>query len=241
MLINSHICYVVHIMIVWQFLGYCDCLWLFVSGDCLFTYCRVQLWWLQCGPHTKHGCNEWRILLRWYDCQWKWLYKYHIFRSISRGFLKKFHGSGLYSGAAYVQTFPKNHALHTACCGVPRSALDHNQLTLSTPQSLTVSAAVWPPLPRPPSLSLCLCMRGVSFQWQSTALQYVAAVYCTHQQSVGKLLPEVPCWAHSSGPQVAVVISRSARLNASRVDHVLPLFCQSSCHHMYGSFLRARK
>ena len=78
--------------------------------------------------------------------------------SISRDFFQKFHGSGLYSGAAYVRTFPKKHALHTARCGVPRSALDHDQLTHSTSQSLTVSAAVWPPLPRPPSFSLSLSM-----------------------------------------------------------------------------------
>jgi len=58
--------------------------------------------------------------------------------------------------AAYVQTFPKNHALHTARCGVPRSAFNHDQLTRSAPQSLTVSAAVWPPLSRPPSLCLSL-------------------------------------------------------------------------------------
>jgi len=149
---------------------------------------------------------------------------------------QKFHGSGLYSGAAYVRTFPKNHALHTARYGVPRSALDHDQLTHSTSLSLTVSAAVWQPLPRPPclSLSLSLSLRGVSFQWQSTAVQHVAAVYCTHWQSVGKLPPDVPCWARSSGPQVAVVISRSARLNASLVDCVLPLFCQSS-HHVHAS------
>jgi len=73
-----------------------------------------------------------------------------------RLFFRKFHGSGLYSGAAYVRTFPKYHTLHTARCGMPRSALDHDQLTHSTPQSLTVSAAVWPPLPRPPCLSLSL-------------------------------------------------------------------------------------
>jgi len=170
---------------------------------------------------------------------------YRIFWSISHDFFfQRFHGSGLYSGAACVRTFPKNHALHTARCSVPRSALDHDQLTHSTSQSLTVSAAVWPPLPRLPclSLSLCLCMRGVSFQWQSTALQYVAAVYCTHWQSVGKLPPEVPCWARSSGPQVAVVISRSVRLNASHVDRVLPLFCHLliTCMHP-RTFLRARK
>jgi len=43
--------------------------------------------------------------------------------------------------------FQKNHALHTARYSVPRSALDHDQLTHCTPQSLTVSAAVWPSLP----------------------------------------------------------------------------------------------
>jgi len=57
-----------------------------------------------------------------------------------------------------VRTFPKNHALHTACYGMPRSALDHDQLTHSTPQSLNVSAAVWPPLPRPPCLSLSVSL-----------------------------------------------------------------------------------
>jgi len=61
--------------------------------------------------------------------------------------------------------------------GVPGSALDHDQLIYSTPQSLIVSAAVWPPLPRPPCLSLSLSL----------------SVYCTHRQSVGKLPPEVLC------------------------------------------------
>ena len=86
-----------------------------------------------------------------------------------------------------------HYTLHATACLYQH--LDHDQLTHSTPQSLTVSAAVWPPLPRPPclSVSLSLSMRGVSFQWQSTALQYVAAVYYTHRHSVGKLPPEVPC------------------------------------------------
>jgi len=80
---------------------------------------------------------------------------YRIFQTISHDFFQKFQGSGLHSGATYVRTFPKNHKLHTARYGVPRSALDHDQLTHSTPQSLTVSAAVWPPLPsRRVSLSL---------------------------------------------------------------------------------------
>jgi len=104
-----------------------------------------------------------------------------------RLFFQKFQGSGLYSGATYVWTFRKNHALHTARYGMPRSAIDHDQLTHSTPQSLTVSAAVATPPPPAVSLSLCLCMRAVSFQRQSTALQYEADVYCTHRQSVGKL------------------------------------------------------
>ena len=78
------------------------------------------------------------------------LINYRIFRTISRDFFfQKFQGSGLYTGATYVRTFPKNHALYTACYGVPGgpgSALDHDQLTPRTPQSLTdsltVSAAV---------------------------------------------------------------------------------------------------
>ena len=88
---------------------------------------------------------------------------YRIFRSISCDFFFK-----NFTVAAYIvvrlmcRRFQKNHALHTACCGVPRSALDHDQLTHSTSQSLTVSAAKWPPLPRPPSLSLSLCVCTVS-------------------------------------------------------------------------------
>jgi len=117
--------------------------------------------------------------------------------------------------------------------------LDQHLITISSPTVLhnhwlSLQPYGHPSPARRLSLSLCLCMHGVSFQWQSTALQYVAAVYCTHRQSVGKLPPDVPCWARSSGPQVAVVISRSSRLNASRVDRVLPLFCQSS-HHVYAS------
>ena len=55
---------------------------------------------------------------------------------------QKFQCSGLYTGATYVRTFPKNHALYTARYGVPGSALDHDQLTRSTPQSLTDSLTV---------------------------------------------------------------------------------------------------
>jgi len=49
-----------------------------------------------------------------------------------RLFFQKFQGSGLYSSATYVRTFPKNHALHTARYGVPRSAL----ITISSPTVL---------------------------------------------------------------------------------------------------------
>jgi len=86
----------------------------------------------------------------------------------------------------------------------------------STITDCLCSHVATPPLPAVSlSLSVRVCVVS-SFQWQSTALQYVAAVYCTHRQSTGKLPPEVPCWARSSGPQVAVAISRSVRLNASR-------------------------
>ena len=128
---------------------------------------------------------------------------YRIFRTISRDFfLQKFQGSGLYSGEAYVWTFPKNHAVHTARYGVPRSALDHDQLTHSIPQSLTVSAAVWPPLPCPPwhslSLSLCVCVCLVS---------HSMAVNCTAVSS-GCLLHapaecgKTPSWRPVLGTQL---------------------------------------
>ena len=59
-------------------------------------------------------------------------------------------------------------------------------------------------------------------------------VYCTHRQSVGKLPPEVPCWARSSGPQVAVVISRQRGLmRHARLwpTHVTRLGLASLLHH----------
>ena len=43
-------------------------------------------------------------------------------------FFQKFQGIGLYTGATYVRTFPKNHARY----GVPGSALDHDQRTHSS-------------------------------------------------------------------------------------------------------------
>ena len=81
-------------------------------------------------------------------------------------FCQKFQGSGLYSGAAYVQTFPKttHHTPHAMAC------LDQHLITISSPtvlhnHCLCCHVATLPPAPRPPclSLSLCLCMRGVSF------------------------------------------------------------------------------
>ena len=126
-----------------------------------------------------------------------------------RLFFKKF----LYSGATYVRTFPKttHYTLHAT------AFLDQHLITISSPtvlhnHLLSLQPCGHPSHARRVSLSVyAWCL----IQWQSTALQYMAAVYCTHRQSVGKLPPDVPCWAHSSGPQVALVISRSARLNAS--------------------------
>jgi len=125
-----------------------------------------------------------------------------------------------------VWTFPKNHALHTARYGVPQSALNHDQLTHSTPQSLTVSAAVWPPLPHLPclSLSVCVCLVSHSVSVNCTAVisDRVLHAPAEHGKSPAcrPLLGHGPLhdslgWARSS-PQVALVISRSARLNASR-------------------------
>ena len=48
-----------------------------------------------------------------------------------------------------------HYTLHATAC------LDQHLITISSPtvlQSLIVSAAVWPPLPRPPSLSLSLSL-----------------------------------------------------------------------------------
>jgi len=110
-----------------------------------------------------------------------------------------------------------HYTRHAAAC------LDQHLITISSPAVLHNH---WLPLqpcghPSPGrrvslSLSLCLCMRGRVVSHSNGSQPHVAAIYCTHRQSAGKLPPEVPCWARSSGPQVAVVISRSARLNASR-------------------------
>jgi len=97
----------------------------------------------------------------------------------------------------------KNHALHTARYGVP----DQHLITISSPTVLRNHWLSLQPCGHPSparrlslslSLSVCVCVD--------------AAVYCTHRLSMGKRPPEVPCWACSCGPQVAVVISRSARL-----------------------------
>jgi len=59
--------------------------------------------------------------------------------------------------------------------GVPRSALDHDQLTHSTPQSLIVSAAVWPPLPRlrclSVSISFCPSTARTGRAWENSRLK----------------------------------------------------------------------
>ena len=95
-----------------------------------------------------------------------------------------------------MRTFPKKHALYTARYGVPRSALVHDQLTRSTPQSVTVSDWFIDCLcsrvatPPPPAVSLSLSL--------SVCVCVDAAVYCTHRQSVGKRPPVVPCWALST-------------------------------------------
>jgi len=59
---------------------------------------------------------------------------YHVpyLRTISSNFFQKFQGSGLYSGATYVRTFPRNHALHTAPYGVP----DQHLIMISSPTVL---------------------------------------------------------------------------------------------------------
>ena len=90
-------------------------------------------------------------------------------------FFQKFQGSGLYSGATYVRTFPRNHALHTARYGVPRSALDHDQLTHSAPQSLSLQSCGHPSPARRVSLSLCPCMRPSTARtgraWENSRLK----------------------------------------------------------------------
>jgi len=94
-----------------------------------------------------------------------------------------------------------HYTLHATAC------LDQHLITISSP---TVLHNHW--------LSLQPCGYPSPARRVSLSLSVCAAVYCTYRQSVGKLPPEVPCWARSSGPQVAVVISRLARLNASRPD-----------------------
>jgi len=76
-------------------------------------------------------------------------------------FFQKFQGSGLYSGAAYVRTFPKKpRTTHCMLCRASISTWSRS----AHPQysAITVSAAVWPPLPNSPSLSLSVCVCVVS-------------------------------------------------------------------------------
>jgi len=127
---------------------------------------------------------------------------YHIFWSISATFFKNFTVAAYIAVRLMCGRFQKtmHYTLHaTACLDQHLSRSAHPQY--STINDCLCSRVATPPRPPCLSLSLCLCMRGVSFQRQSTALHYVAAVHCTHRQSTGKLPPEVPCWARSSGPQ----------------------------------------
>ena len=146
-------------------------------------------------PHTPS-------LLTWSNTMALEIYDYHIF-GLCRDFFKK-----NFRVAAYIVVRlmcgcfqkTKHYTLHATAC------LDQHLITISSPTVLhnhwlSLQPCGHPSPARRVSLSLCLCMCGVSFQRQSTALHYVAAVYCTHRQSTGKLPPEVPCWARSSGPQ----------------------------------------
>jgi len=143
--------------------------------------------------------------------------------------------------------FPKNHALHTARYGMPRSALDHDQHTHSTLQSLTVSAAVWPPLPaHRVSLSLSLSLSVYAWCLIPTAVNCTAVPGGRLLHTPAERGKTPTCrlvLARSSGPQVAVVISRLARLN---MGHASIASCRSfanlliTCMHS-RTFLRARK
>ena len=101
----------------------------------------------------------------------------------------------------------------------PTACLDQHLITISSPTVLhnhcLCSRVATPP---PPAVSLCLSV----YVWCLIPV----AVNCTAVRG-GRLLHapaergKTPTWSpvlstHSSGPQVAVVISRSARLNASR-------------------------
>jgi len=112
-----------------------------------------------------------------------------------------------------------HYTLHAMAC------LDQHLITISSPTVLHNHWLSLQPCGHPsPARRLSLSLSLSVYAWclipvavNCTAVRGgLAAIYCTHRQSLGKLLPAVPCWARSSGPQVAVVISRSARLNASR-------------------------
>jgi len=92
-----------------------------------------------------------------------------------RLFFKNFTVAAYIAGRLMCGRFQKSthYTLHAAAC------LDQHLIMISSPTVLRnhclCSRVATPPHPPSLSLSLCLCMHGVSFQWQSTALQYVAA------------------------------------------------------------------
>ena len=101
---------------------------------------------------------------------------YRIFRTISCDFFFQNFRVAAYiavqlTGGCFQKT--THYILHTAAC------LDHHLIKICSPTVLRnhclCSRVATPPPPPSLSLSLCLCMHGVSFQWQSTAPQYVAA------------------------------------------------------------------
>jgi len=130
-----------------------------------------------------------------WDLQW---YCYHIFWSISRDFFQKFHGTYI-AVQLMCGRFQKttHYTLHATAC------LDQHLITISSPtvlpQSLTVSAAVWPPLPHPPCLSLSLSV----YAWCLIPI----AVNCTAVCG-GRLLHapvergKTPAWSPVLGTQL---------------------------------------
>ena len=90
---------------------------------------------------------------------------YRIFRSISRDFFQKFRSSGLYSGAAYVRTFPKNHILHAAHCTLRHASISTWSRS-AHPQYFAITDCLCSRVatPSPPavsfslSLSVCVCV-----------------------------------------------------------------------------------
>jgi len=115
--------------------------------------CRCPGWHALTRDHTVlpaihmfiHELNEESYLPLLPSCRVSLQFgQYRIFRTISRDFFFKNFRVAAYIAVRFMyRRFQKTTTqLHTARCGVPQSALDHDQLTHSTPQSLTVSAAV---------------------------------------------------------------------------------------------------